>query len=63
MSSFTYGIGINAPLDKLTKVPLIISADFTSLPQPTASYRYSHWDNFYSCNLRVNWLIGNKKTI
>ena len=60
ISAFTYGFGIQVPLYKLTKIPLNINFDYTSLPQqPYSNYNYN-LDNFTTFNVRLNWLIKNK---
>ncbi|MBK9636863.1 MAG: PorV/PorQ family protein [Bacteroidetes bacterium] len=60
ISAFTYGFGIQVPLYKLTKIPLNINFDYTSLPQqPYSNYNYN-LDNFTTYNVRLNWLIKNK---
>lgn len=60
ISAFTYGFGLQVPLYKLTKIPLNINFDYTSLPQqPYSNYNYN-LDNFTTFNMRLNWLIKNK---
>ena len=59
ISGLTYGIGLQFPLYKLTKVPLNINFDYTSLPQPLHSTVVNHWDNFTTYNLRLNWIFRN----
>ncbi|MBK7966165.1 MAG: hypothetical protein IPK10_13380 [Bacteroidetes bacterium] len=63
ISSFTYGFGVQAPIHKLTKLPLLINFDFTSLPQPPYSQNNFSFRNFETYSLRINWLIGNKNNI
>lgn len=53
MSDLTYGFGIELPIDKLTKIPLNIKFDYTSLPQ--AEYINNDLQNFTTYNLRLNW--------
>ena len=55
--SFTYGFGLNVPMYKLTKIPLNISLDFTSLPQISYSKKNRKLDNFTNTTLRLNWII------
>ncbi len=58
--SFTYGLGLQIPLHKLTRVPLQFRFDFTSLPQ--VSYVANKtWDNFSTYTLRINWMIGKEQ--
>jgi hypothetical protein len=57
ISCTTYGIGFQAPLYKLTKVPLNINFDFTSLPQVSYIKTDKHWENFLTYTLRINWMI------
>lgn len=61
ISSLTYGIGLQIPLYKLTKIPLNINFDYTSLPQPLYSTNYSSMGNFTTYNLRLNWIFKDKK--
>lgn len=67
ISDFTYGIGLELPLEKLThhKFPMNIYFDYTSLPQ----VKYSDADlpsyfdpigNFTSMNMRITWNPWNK---
>lgn len=58
ISDLTYGFGLQIPLSKLTKIPININFDYTSLPQVSYSKIMTDWDNFTSYNLRVNWLFG-----
>jgi len=55
--SFTYGFDLNVPMYKLTKIPLNISLDFTSLPQISYSKKNRKLDNFTNTTLRLNWII------
>jgi hypothetical protein len=59
ISSFTYGFGLQIPLYKLTKIPLNINFDFTSLPQVSYIKTQNSWDNFSTYTLRMNWIINN----
>ena len=61
ISAITYGFGLQIPLCKLTKIPLNINLDYTSLPQPNYSTVYPRMDNFTTYNLRLNWIFKNKK--
>jgi hypothetical protein len=63
ISALTYGIGLQLPFYKLTKVPLIINFDYTSLPQPPYTNNNHPFEDFKSYSLRINWLIGNKKQL
>ncbi len=59
ISAFTYGFGIQVPMYKLSKIPININFDYTSLPQqPYSNYNYN-LDNFTTFNVRLNWLIKN----
>jgi hypothetical protein len=60
LKAFTYGLGLQLPLSKLTKIPLIIYFDYTSLPQPSYSNINTNWGNFTVINFRLNWIINNK---
>lgn len=60
ISAFTYGVGIQIPLYKLTKIPLKVSFDYTSLPQVSYSKIFTSWDNFTTYNLRLNWILHYK---
>ena len=60
-SDFTYGAGLQLPFYKLSKIPLNINFDYTSLPQPSSDIGFSKtWDNFSTFTLRINWRIGIK---
>lgn len=61
ISSFTYGIGIQLPLYKLTHIPLNVNLDYTTLPQPNYSRSYPVKGNFTTYNLRLSWIIKDKK--
>jgi hypothetical protein len=64
IEDFTYGFGLQVPLDKLTNIPLRINFDFASFPQTTSSHNISdsEWDNFTAYNLKVNWIIDRPNT-
>lgn len=59
IASFTYGLGLQLPLNKLTKIPITINVDYTSLPQPSyaAPANYKPMDNFNTFNFRLNWIF------
>lgn len=57
ISSLTYGIGIQIPLFKLTKVPLNINFDFTTLPQASYTTTDYNLENFSTYTLKLNWII------
>lgn len=59
IKAFTYGLGLQFPFYKLTKIPLKINFDYTSLPQASYSKTFTSWGNFTSYNLRINWLLKN----
>lgn len=61
ISALTYGVGLQIPLNKLTKVPLNIKFDYTSLPQSNYSKVSYNWDNFTTYNLQLNWMLKTKK--
>jgi len=61
ISGLTYGFGLQIPLYKLTKIPLNINFDYTSLPQPNYSSSYPRMENFTTYNLRLNWIFKDKK--
>jgi hypothetical protein len=61
ISALTYGFGLQIPLYKLTKIPLNINLDYTSLPQPSYTTAYPRMDNFTTYNLRLNWIFKDKK--
>ncbi len=60
IEDFTYGFGVQVPLDKLTNIPLRINFDYASFPQTSYSKNVpdSEWDNFTAYNLKVNWMIN-----
>jgi hypothetical protein len=57
LSEFTYGLGLQIPLDKLTKIPLKINFDYASLPQPSFTKSQPSFENFSTYTLRVNYLL------
>ena len=57
ISDITYGFGLQIPLNKLTKIPLDINFDYTSLPQTSYSKTQTSWENFSTYTLRINWII------
>ncbi len=57
ISAFTYGIGIQVPLNKLTKIPMKLSIDYTNLPQSEYSKTSPIFDNFTSFDVRLNWIF------
>jgi hypothetical protein len=61
ISSFTYGLGLQIPFYKLTKIPMNVNFDFTTLPQPKFSTISPDWKNFKTYNLRLNWIFKNKR--
>jgi len=58
LSEFTYGMGIQIPLWKLTRIPLNIKFDYTSLPQPSYSEIITDWENFSTYSVQLNWMIN-----
>jgi hypothetical protein len=60
LSSFTYGLGVQIPLYKLTGTPVNINIDYTLLPQPSHSLFAEDYGNFTTLNLRVTWLLDGK---
>jgi hypothetical protein len=58
---FTYGIGIKFPIKLITKFPLTIIVDFTSLPQVSYSKIYTDWENFENYTLRLTTSLSSKK--
>ncbi|MEO6231118.1 MAG: hypothetical protein ABJB11_16545 [Ferruginibacter sp.] len=60
IKSITYGLGIQIPLYRLTKMPFNINFDYTSLPQPTYSNDRSNWDDFKTYTLRLKIFLKNK---
>ena len=57
ISDITYGFGLQIPLNKLTKIPLNINFDYTSLPQTSYSKTQTSWENFSTYTLRINWIM------
>ncbi|MBI5540615.1 MAG: hypothetical protein HY951_11190 [Bacteroidia bacterium] len=54
---FTYGFGFQLPLNKITKLPLNIKFDYTSLPQKS-HYSDNRFQpgNFTTYNLSISWI-------
>ena len=57
IATLTYGFGLQIPLSKLTKIPLNINFDYTSLPQPNYSKVHPQMGNFTTYNLKLNWIF------
>lgn len=57
ISEITYGLGLQVPLNKLTKIPLSINFDYTSLPQPSYSKTQTNWENFSTYTIGINWIM------
>ena len=57
---FTYGVGINIPLEKLTNngLPLTIKIDYTNLPKTAGGKGVFAKDNMNSFGLGVNYRFG-----
>jgi hypothetical protein len=56
LNEFTYGFGLQLPLYKLTKIPVKLSLDYTSLPQPNYAVGSSE-ENFSTFTVRAKWFI------
>ena len=61
INGFTYGAGILIPLMSLTKLPVNINFDYTSLPQVSYIKRRSDYGIFRSYSFRANILLNSKK--
>ncbi len=59
ITSFTYGFGLNLPIEKLTRIPLHFCFDYTSLPQVAYTLNINNLDNFKAYNLRLIWVFRN----
>jgi len=61
LTDFTYGLGIEIPLDKFTrvKIPLNVKLDITTMKQPSFIKNFDRWENFSVYNLSANWIIKN----
>lgn len=57
IEGITYGAGLHIPLQKLTKMPIDMQFDFTSLPQVSYSKISTAWDNFKTYSLSLNLLL------
>jgi hypothetical protein len=57
LSAFTYGFGVQFPLHKITRIPLHIKFDYTSLPQVSHSKIHTDWDNFRTYTFSLNWVM------
>lgn len=57
LKEFTYGFGLNIPIDKLTdnKIKLNIKVDYTNLPQPSATKFNYNWEHFTSIGFSINY--------
>ena len=56
--ALTYGLGLQIPLDKLTKIPLRINFDYTHLPEPPYSQSLPYGGIFSTYTLKINWLMN-----
>jgi len=62
IADFTYGFGIQFPIEKLSdnKVPININFDFISIPQVSYIKVKDDWENFRIFNIKLNWKIGKE---
>ena len=56
-NEFTYGFGLQVPLNKLTNIPINVYFDYTSLPQPSNFKIKNDLDNFSSYTIRAVWVL------
>ncbi len=59
ISDFTYGFGLQVPLHKITKVPVQLNIDYTSLPQVSFRKSTSDHENFTSLNFGLSLIPNN----
>jgi hypothetical protein len=65
IEDFTYGFGLQIPLQKMANVPVQINFDFATFPQT----RYSNnplgadWEKFKAYNLKIIWLINQVEKV
>lgn len=61
LTDFTYGLGIEIPINKFTrtKTPLNVKFDITTMKQPSFIENFNNWENFSVYNLSVNWILKN----
>ncbi len=57
ISDITYGFGLQVPLNKLTKIPLNLHFDYTSLPQVNLTKINYDWENFSTYSVRLDWVM------
>lgn len=57
LNDFTYGFGIDIPINELIKkdIPINIVLDITTLKQPTYVTNFDKWENFSVYSLNLNW--------
>jgi len=61
-SDFTFGFGIQIPFYKLTKIPIRINFDYTSLPQVsyTEGITEAELGKFSNYTIKINWILKQK---
>ncbi len=58
LSQFTWGLGIQIPLYKLTEIPLQFTFDYTSLPQISYVKDPADYDNFTTWSAGITWIMN-----
>jgi len=61
LTDFTYGFGIEIPINKFTKTrtPIDIKLDMTNMKQPSGIKGFDNFGNFSVYSLSVNWQFKN----
>ena len=59
LSEFTYGFGVNVPVNQLSKgkVPLEVKFDYVNLKQPSQINDKDDWNNFHVYTFRASWIF------
>jgi hypothetical protein len=61
LSSWTYGVGFHIPFKQITKLPIDVQFDYTSLPQVNYSKHTTSLSNFSTYDFKVSYLLKSFK--
>jgi hypothetical protein len=61
LESFTYGFGLQVPLNLLTRLPVNINIDYARLPQISYSRVFTDWPKFTSYSVRLNYAVARRR--
>ncbi len=58
ISDFSWGLGLQVPLYKLTNIPLRLNIDYVSLPEVSGTKKPDHQYHFNTYSFRLSWIPG-----